>query len=132
MATITNGQTCLEKRGMEERHIEITRSDYNIENQYGPTHKDALADGDPQGKGVGGSHGHWLPDCNQSKNLIKYDNFTTSPDVEIGGLYDIKGRNGVGGREWALATSLYNHEAPYSQNLIDTSANRQDGQYSMN
>ena len=31
--TVQNGQTCLEKRGMEERHVEITRSDYNIENQ---------------------------------------------------------------------------------------------------
>ena len=29
--TVQNGQTCLEKRGMEERHVEITRSDYNIE-----------------------------------------------------------------------------------------------------
>lgn len=29
--TVQNGQTCLEKRGMEERHEEITRSDYNIE-----------------------------------------------------------------------------------------------------
>ena len=37
-STVENGQTCLEKRGMEERHQEITRSDYNIENQYGPTH----------------------------------------------------------------------------------------------
>lgn len=32
--TVQNGQTCLEKRGMEERHQEITRSDYNIENRY--------------------------------------------------------------------------------------------------
>ena len=46
--TVQNGQTCLEKRGMDERHNEITRSDYNIENQYGPTHKDALSDGDVQ------------------------------------------------------------------------------------
>ena len=46
-STVENGQTCLEKRGMEERHEEITRSDYNIENQYGPTHPDAISDGDP-------------------------------------------------------------------------------------
>lgn len=58
--TIQNGQTCLEKRGMEERHTEITRSDYNIENQYSATHKDALSDGDAQGKGTGhGGHTHF-------------------------------------------------------------------------
>ena len=33
MATYSNGQTCLEKRGMDERHIEIARSDYNIEKE---------------------------------------------------------------------------------------------------
>ena len=53
MATIINGVTCLENRGMEERHVEIARNDYNIEDQYGPTHPDAISDGDPQGKGTG-------------------------------------------------------------------------------
>ena len=53
-----NGQTCLEKRGMTERHEEIARSDYNIENQYSATHKDAISDGDTKGKGTNhGGHG---------------------------------------------------------------------------
>lgn len=39
-----NGQTCLEKRGMEERHNEIVRSDYNIEDEYSAKHKDAISD----------------------------------------------------------------------------------------
>ena len=40
------------KRGIEERNNEIVRSDYNIEDQYGSTHKNALSDGDPLGKGT--------------------------------------------------------------------------------
>lgn len=46
-------QSCLEKRGIEERNNEIVRSDYNIEDQYGSTHKNALSDGDAKGKGTG-------------------------------------------------------------------------------
>lgn len=46
-------QSCLEKRGIEERNNEIVRSDYNIEDQYGSTHKNAISDGDVKGKGTG-------------------------------------------------------------------------------
>ena len=74
--TVQNGQTCLEKRGMEERHEEIVRSDYNITNQYGPTHQDALSDGDAQGKGTGhGGHTHFLPNCQLPTTQINYSNF---------------------------------------------------------
>lgn len=127
MATINNGQTCLEAKGITERQTEITRSDYNIENQYSATHKDALSDGDIQGKGTGhGGHTHWLPNCSNSQSKIDYSNFDTENG---GGCLDIKGYNGVGGRERAMASSLYNKENPYSANLIDTTANRDDGQY---
>ena len=125
--TVVNGQTCLEKRGMEERHEEITRSDYNIENQYGPTHSDALSNGDPQGKGTGhGGHTHYLPDCTKPTNMIIYSNFDTANG---GGCYDIKGRNGISGRERAMAISIYNQENEYGANLVDTTANVNDGQY---
>lgn len=127
--TITNGQTCLEKRGIEARADQTVRNEYTINDQYTPTHKNALADGDVKGKGVGGSHGHWLPNCNADKNMIKYDNFSTNPADEIGGKYDIEGRNGIGGRKQAMASSLYNYLSPYSANLIDTSKNQEDGQY---
>ena len=125
--TVQNGQTCLEKRGMDERHNEITRSDYNIENQYGPTHKDALSDGDAQGKGTGhGGHTHYLPDCTKPTTRIDYSNF----DTENGGnCYDINGRNGVGGRNWSKINSMYTEENPYGANSVDTSANIDDGQY---
>ena len=126
-STVENGQTCLEKRGMEERHEEIARSDYNIENQYGPTHPDAISDGDPQGKGTGhGGHTHFLPDCTKPTTTINYSNFDSENG---GGYYDIKGRNGISGRERALAISLYNKEIQYGPTLVDTSANVADGQY---
>ena len=126
-STVENGQTCLEKRGMEERHEEITRSDYNIEDQYGPTHKDAISDGDPQGKGTGhGGHTHFLPDCTKPTTTINYSNFDSENG---GGYYDIEGRNGISGRKRALATSMYNKEIQYGPTLVDTSANVADGQY---
>ena len=126
-STVENGQTCLEKRGMEERHEEITRSDYNIENQYGPTHQDAISDGDAQGKGTGhGGHTHFLPDCTKPTTTINYSNFDSENG---GGYYDIEGRNGISGRKRALAISLYNKEIQYGPTLVDTSANVADGQY---
>ena len=123
--TVQNGQTCLEKRGMEERHVEITRSDYNIENQYGATHKDALSDGDAQGKGTGhGGHLHSVPDCTRP-STIDYRNFDTE---NAGGIYDIEGRNGVGGRVFLKNISVYNEAFEYGPTLVDTSLNVADGQ----
>ena len=129
MATYANGQTCLERRGIEERNNEIVRSDYNIENQYGPTHPDAISDGDPQGKGTGhGGHTAWLPDCTLPTNMIRYSNFDTENG---GGLYDIEGRNGHSGRLKAMASSMYNKEFQYGADLVNTSENIRQGQYVM-
>jgi hypothetical protein len=122
-------QSCLEKRGIEERNTEIVRSDYNINNQYSNTHPDAISDGDPQGKGTGhGGHTHWLPDCTKPTTMIDYSNFDTENG---GGEYDIEGRNGIGGRKKAMANSLYNREYQYTANLIDTSLNLAEGQFQM-
>lgn len=123
-------QSCLEKRGIEERSVEIVRSDYNIENQYGPSHPDALSNGDVNGKGTGhGGHTHYLPDCNKPTSTIDYSNFDT---LNGGGLYDIEGRNDVGGRKKAINSSLYNRERQYSANLINTEINLRQGQYQTN
>lgn len=123
-------QSCLEKRGIEERSVEIVRSDYNIENQYGPSHPDALSNGDVNGKGTGhGGHTHYLPDCNKPTSTIDYSNFDT---LNGGGLYDIEGRNDVGGRKKAINSSLYNNERQYSANLINTEINLLQGQYQTN
>lgn len=128
MGTINeNGQTCLELRGIDERNEEIVRNDYTKENPYGPTHPDAVSNGDIQGKGTGhGGHTAWLPDCTKGTTTINYSNFDTEHG---GGLYDIKGRNGIGGREKAMASSLYNKENPYGANLVKTDESIRQGQY---
>lgn len=123
-------QSCLEKRGMDERNTEIVRSDYNINDQYGSTHSDALSNGDAQGKGSGhGGHTAFLPDCTKPSSMINYSNFDTSAESNIGGCYDINGRNGVSGRKVAMASSLYNNEYQYGSALVDTTQNQNDGQY---
>lgn len=122
-----NSQSCLEVNGIQERNNEIVRSDYNKEDQYTATHKDAISDGDAQGKGTNhGGHTAWLPDCTKPKTTIDYSNFDTTNG---GGLYDIEGRNDIGGRKRAMASSLYNQEHQYSANLISTEQNVKDGQY---
>ena len=45
-----------------------------------------------------------------------------------GGLYDIEGRNGVGGRRFLMNISKYNANNEYGVNSVDTSANLADGQ----
>lgn len=129
MATVINGQTCLEARGIEERHNEIVRNDYNIDAPYGPTHPNALSDGDPKGKGTGHQgHTSWLPSCDKPTNAIDYSNFDTQHG---GNQYDIEGRNGIGGRLNAIVNSLYNAENPYGLSLVDTIENVNEGQYYM-
>lgn len=133
-STIENGRTCLELRGYDERHVEITRSDYNIEDQYGATHPDALSNGDPQGKGANhGGHTDFLPDCTKPTTTIDYSNFATvsTPDHTIGGLYDIEGRAGIPGRDGQTAKSLYNINTQYGLSLINTEENIRDGQWAV-
>ena len=121
-------QTCLEKVGIEKSHDTIIKNDYNIEDQYSQLHKDALSDGDPLGKGSGhGGHTHYVPDCDKPSSMMDYSNFDTESS-NIGGSYDINGRNGVGGRNFLKTISIYNEENQYGPNLIDTTANQQDGQ----
>ena len=127
---IENGQTCLEKRGIEERQKEIVRNDYNIDGQYSAIHPDAISNGDVQGKGtMHGGHTHYLPDCSKDRTYIDYSNFDTANG---GGKYDIEGRNGVGGRKKSMAISMYNAQYQYGANLINTSESRADGQVIIN
>lgn len=124
-----NGQSCLEKRGIDERQREIVRSDYNKEDSYSAEHKDAISDGDVQGKGTNhGGHSHWLPNCDLGTTMIDYSNFDTTNG---GGLYDIKGRNGIGGREYNNNISMYSKERPYGSELINTAESVAQGQYVM-
>ena len=116
-------RACLEIRSMDERHNEIVRSDYNRDNQYDVNHPDAKATGDKLGKGVGGGHTHWLPNCNGTIGVINYSNFITDPSAGAGNDVDNETR------ETAMARSLYSYENQYSARLIDTSLNVREGQY---
>ena len=121
-------QTCLEVKGIEKRKESLVRNDYTKDNEYSSTHPDALSDGDPLGKDSGqGGHTHYLPDCTLPQSLIDYSNFDTSSE-RVGGSYDINGRNGVGGRNYLKAISVYNEENQYGVNSVDDSLNILDGQ----
>ena len=118
-------QTCLEVKGIESRNNLITRNDYTRNEEYSAIHPDALATGDPQGKGTGhGGHLHSIPDCT-APSTISYQNFDTE---NAGGLYDIEGRNGVGGRNFLKNISMFNEATQYTLNYVDTTANVADGQ----
>ena len=127
MSEIKN-QSCLEVNAIERRKEDIVRNDYSQQDEYSQTHPDAISDGDPLGKGSGhGGHTHSIPDCTKPKSLIDYSNFDTSAN-NVGGSYDINGRNGIGGREFLLTISKYNSEKQYGINSVDTTLNVQDGQ----
>lgn len=118
-------QTCLEKKGIEARNETLVRNDYSKVDEYSALHKNALSDGDVKGKGTGhGGHTHSVPDCTKPK-AIDYSNFDTEHG---GGLYDIEGRNGVGGRNFLKNISVYNETFEYGPNLVDTTENVKDGQ----
>ncbi|KAA6316741.1 hypothetical protein EZS27_032989 [termite gut metagenome] len=58
--------SCLEQRGNEERERELIKNNYTYYDQYSATHKDALADGDTKGRGIGSSQSWWLPNCDST------------------------------------------------------------------
>ena len=118
-------QTCLEKKGIEARNETLVRNDYGKIDEYSALHTDAISNGDPLGKGtmIGGDT-HATPDCSRT-STIDYSNFDT---MIGGGLYDIEGRNGVGGRRFLMNISKYNANNEYGVNSVDTSANLADGQ----
>lgn len=118
-------QSCLEKKGIESRRDNILRNDYTREEEYSFLHPDALSTGTPLGKGTGhGGHTHTVPNC-EAPRAINYSNFETNGG---GGLYDIDGRSGIGGRNFLMAASLYNQTRDYYEMGVDTSANEMDGQ----
>jgi hypothetical protein len=124
-------QMCLEKKAIEERHKLLTRNDYVRDtNEFSENHKDCISDGDVKGKG-NNSTGFYVttPDCTRP-SIIDYSHFVTDEDAQIGGKYDIEGRNGVGGRRYHMAINNYNKSNQYGRNLIDMEANLAEGQYS--
>lgn len=131
MAINNNKQSNLEKKGIEQRHIELVRSDYNKTDAYSESHEDALSNPENEtkalGKGTGnGGYMAYVPDASKPSTLMNYSSLDTTAG---GGAYDIHGRNGQGGRNRLVKINLYSKDNAYGPNSVDTSANIDDGQY---
>lgn len=119
-------QSRLESEAIDKRHELEVISDYQKDtNEYSEQHQDALSNGDPQGKGTGVSMGYSVPGQTTNKG-INYTNIATNSG---GGLYDIEGRNGIGGRRYLEAINMYNAENSYGVDSVDTSKNVAEGQF---
>lgn len=120
-------QTCLEKRSMEERHNEVVRNDYNINNIYSELHPNARSTGDVKGKGTGQPGGMKviLPNCNGTIGTIDFSNYDTALTSKPGNSTDNEAR------DKSIARSLYSQSQPYEARMIDTTANIREGQYSV-
>lgn len=105
-----------------------TYSLYHEGNKYDVNHENAISDEGKQGKGtLNGGHTHTIPNPDKPKS-IDYSSFNTGNG---GNLFDIEGREGRGGRNFLKTISLYNEDTPYGAHMIDTSANKADGQIIM-
>lgn len=128
-------QTPLEIKGFQKRDDLLVRNDYTKNEEYNETHRDAISDGDPQGKGTGhGGHTHVIPNhelAQNDENHVWYSayNYDQLDTFNGGGSYDIEGRNGIGGRNWIKSISKFNEEHPYDLNYVDTTLNIAEGQY---
>ena len=119
-------QSKLESEAIDKRHELEVISDYQKNtNEYSEQHQDALSNGDPQGKGTGVSMGYSVPGQTTNKG-INYANIATNSG---GGLYDIEGRNGIGGRRYLETINMYNAENSYGVDSVDTSKNVAEGQF---
>ena len=115
-------QSCLEIVSMDARHEQEARSDYQRDNQYSALHPDAMA-ASGNGKGVGGEHSHWLPNCRGTIGVINYSNFIT--DINSGAGYDCDNI----ARNKSVARSLYSGNNRYSQLSVKTDKNMRERQF---
>ena len=119
-------QSRLESEAIDKRHeLEVISTYQKNTNEYSEQHQDALSNGDPQGKGTGVSMGYSVPGQTTNKG-INYSNIATNSG---GGLYDIEGRNGIGGRMYLETINMYNAEKSYGIDSVDTSKNVAEGQF---
>lgn len=122
-------QSRLEQEALDKRNELRVISDYSQTNEYSESHKDALSDGDPLGKGTGVPLGMASQPGATNNKSISYSNMDTE---NAGGQYDIEGRNGVGGRKYLSLINLYNKNSQYGVDSVDTSQNVADGQITIN
>lgn len=116
-------QSRLEAEGIQAREEQVRRNYYqqskgdeDITSEYSAQHKNALSDGDVKGKGInnGESMGVLYPNRNASKTQLG----STIDTSAGGGLYDIEGRNGIGGRKRSIIKNLYSAENPYGSDSV--------------
>lgn len=105
-------QTCLEKRSIPERHQEIARNEYNVENPYNENHPNALATGDAKGRGTGWTE---APNDYRKPNFIPGEpsiiddrNFDSSPLSNAGNNVDNEKRTEF------VVRNKYTYENPYT------------------
>lgn len=133
MADINN-RSRLQDEAIEKREELVGKNRYvnTPDKMYTEESKDARSDGDPLGKGTGVPLGVAPRPGEINSKAISYANMDTTAG---GGLYDIKGRNGVGGRDRLMAMNLYGPNDGYNyhgQNMVDTTENVRAGQYVFN
>lgn len=125
-------QSRLEEEAIILRKETLVKNDYQTgDTEYNEKHSNALSHDDenhPLGKGTGsGGHTYSIPNSNKSKTMYEYQIDTQNG----GGSYDKFGRNGVGGRQRSQIINLYSPDKAYGPDSIDTSANINDGQFSL-
>lgn len=133
------GQSRLENLSITKRDSLVINNEYDKNDVYNETHKDALSDGDVKGKGNGISMGYAIPDTESfsiSETGIRTQrmNYSTviakeSENSKIGGKMDRDGNPDIpkSGRKGLLTINKYNEENQYGADLIDTKENI--GQY---
>ena len=122
-------QSRLESEAIPHREGLLIRNDYQEgDHEYSEAHPDAMATGDPLGKGTGVPLGVAPRPGSVDSKAISYSNMNT---IDGGGQYDVEGRDSVGksGRVQLMAMNLYNKENYYDTDSVDTTENRNRGQY---
>jgi hypothetical protein len=140
MPLLPNGQTCLEKTGLQKRPLELGRNTYRNTDEYSCAHPNAQSDGDGKGKGTGcQGHTHSTPDCSKAVMSIDGTVFSTIDYSEFntgtgGDCVDIGGRSGLShsGRNALMSINNYSPLVEYGASYVLTNANVSDGQYVVN
>ena len=135
-------QSRLENVAISKRDSLIIKNEYSeIEGkEYNETHKDALSDGDANGKGNGVSMGYAIPETdsfyisNEGVRVqkINYSTIVTHENGEntIGGKYDRNGNSiKKSGRNGLMNINKFNPDNEYGEDSVDTTENILLGQY---
>lgn len=136
-------QSRLENIAINKRDSLVINNDYqNLEgHEYNETHKDAISDGDLNGKGNKISMGYAIADTNSfeiSKDgtriqKMNYSSLITTEngDATIGGEYDRNGNPNIkkSGRKGLMSINQYTPTNEYGENSVDTTQNLKLGQY---